>query len=106
MFIFVGTRDNFKRFFMKNSELIKKIHEDLKSEGLVTHYSESKRIFELTFQNLSNEIINGKKIAITNFGTFHTRIVKKNTFKKGERINLWTLFFKSSEWLKSKLNED
>jgi nucleoid DNA-binding protein len=89
----------------RKPDLVKDVHRDLKSEGLVTHADQTKKIVDIVINNIRNYIVQGITLELVNFGKFYTKFVKRSNFGK-EQTKRWEALFSASPLLKSDLNED
>lgn len=91
---------------MNRQELIKKANEELKRRGISSNHKESKAMFDAIFDVLKEEILKGKRVTITEFGTFKS-ILRNYPDPTGKRkkVEKWQIQFIPSGSMKESINE-
>lgn len=89
---------------MNRQELIKEAHSDLKSKGIVINHKQSKEIFDIVLNVISDNIVKGKTLTITDFGTFESSLREFRNPNNGKKLERFSIKFKASTTLKKNIN--
>ncbi len=95
---------------MIKSEVIKSLVKGLKEKGVNVNKEQATLLQDAVFENLSAILAKGEEVVVENFGKFHSSYTSFNDIAKHKegpemnRVQVFVLKFKVSDYLKKKLN--
>lgn len=91
---------------MIKKDFCKKINKELKLKGIKTDFGTSTKIVDTFFDVLSENIVKGKSVSISNFGTFSSELRTVRNLAENKSEDRWIIVFKPSKKMKKDINDN